>query len=250
MAKQGEIDYLRNIGADATRKAVHKPFSEPNCHLYLMQMGAILSLLPPPPARLLDVGCGTGWTSAFYARRGYTVVGVDISPDMIHHARMMKEREGLDNLEFVVGDYEDLAFAGEFDCAVFYDALHHALDEEAAVGMAYRALKPGGTCVTSEPGKGHARHPDSLEAVKKYNVTERDMPPAAIVAAGRKAGFRRFRVYPQAWELGSATYAYTGRVLQSLAQKWEWVRRLGSAALVLRLVLYRSRDSGIVVMVK
>src|SRR5947207_10528269 len=71
MAKSGEIDYLKNLSPADVWHAVHKPFSDDNCAGYLFNMGAVFSLLPPRPARLLDLGCGTGWTSIFFARAGY-----------------------------------------------------------------------------------------------------------------------------------------------------------------------------------
>jgi SAM-dependent methyltransferase len=250
MAKQGEIEYLAKIGPENVRHAVRKPFSEPQCPTHLMQLGAIMSLLPPAPARLLDAGCGTGWTSLFYARRGYDVVGVDIAPDMIAHANRLRDEEGLDNLRFVVTDYEEMDFDGAFDCAVFYDALHHAVDEDLAVSRVYRALRPGGLCVTSEPGKGHAASPGSVEAMRRFNVTEKDMPPQRIIAAGRRAGFREYRVYPNAQQLQEATYRYTGHRLRRLAEKRDWVRRLGSLVLLVRTQLFRIHDAGLVVMVK
>ena len=46
-------------------------------------------LLPAPPCRLLDAGCGTGWTSLFFARHRWEVVGCDIAPDMIAQAEEM-----------------------------------------------------------------------------------------------------------------------------------------------------------------
>jgi SAM-dependent methyltransferase len=199
MGKQGEIHYLRNIGESGLCHAVNKPFSDPNCHLYLTDLGAILALLPPPPARLLDLGCGTGWTSAFFARRGYEVVGVDICADMIAQANQLRERAALPSLRFVECDYEEMAFREEFDAAVFFDALHHAVDESLALRRAFRSLKPGGRCVTREPGEGHAQAATSVEAVAKYGVTEKDMPPAKIIALGRAAGFRRFYAFPLAW---------------------------------------------------
>ena len=250
MAKQGEIEYLAKIGPDNLRHALGKPFSDPHCPTYLMQMGAVMSLLPPAPARLLDVGCGTGWTSHFYARRGYDVVGVDIAPDMIIHAERLRDQEGLDNLHFVVADYEEMAFADEFDAAVFYDSLHHAVDEDLALAAVYRALRPGGVCVASEPGKGHADAPTSVEAVRQFNVTEKDMPPERIIAAGRKAGFRHFRVYPHAAQLQSATYHYTGNRLRGLVARGEWLRRLGSLVALVRTQLFYIRDAGLVVLVK
>jgi SAM-dependent methyltransferase len=248
MAKQGEIDYLARIGPDVLRQVLRKPFSDANRHLHLMQLGAILSLLPPVPARLLDAGCGTGWTSLFYAKSGHDVVGVDIAPDMIEQANRLKEQERVENVRFVVYDYEDMPFDACFDAAVFYDALHHAVDEGLALRAVHRALAPGGVCVTSEPGRGHAA--EAAEVARRFGVTEKDMPPARIIAAGRRAGFRQFRVFPNTRHLVESTYHYTGNRMRPLARRWEWARRLGSALALLRTQLWRVHDSGIVVLVK
>lgn len=194
MAKQGEIDYLQNIGEAGKRHALDKPFSDPLCPRYLIEMGTIMNCLPPAPARLLDLGCGSGWTSVFYAKRGYDVTGQDIAPDMIDLANENKARYGLSNLQFRVSDYEDLPFHDEFDGAIFYDSLHHSVDERAAIRAAHRALKPGGILITLEPGEGHSTAPLSIEAIEKYGVTERDMPPHLIVAAAKDAGFKRHSV--------------------------------------------------------
>ena len=87
--------------------------------------------MPPPPARLLDFGCGTGWTSGFFARRGYAVTGVDLAPDMIGLARRTQMAPGLD-LRFEVGDFDAVPAAESFEIAVFFDSLHHSLDERQA----------------------------------------------------------------------------------------------------------------------
>jgi SAM-dependent methyltransferase len=251
MAKQGEIDYLRNLSEEGVRHAVGKPFSDADCARYLQEIGVILSLLPSPPARLLDVGCGTGWTSLFFARRGYHVVGLDISEDMIYQANQLGEQEKLDNLTFVVGDYEVLdLFDGEFDAAVFYDSLHHAVNEDDALRMVCQALKPGGVCLASEPGLGHARSEEAREAVRKYNVTEKDMPPGRIIAAGKRAGFREFKVYPHAYHLGEIAYQGRGKWFRALADCWEWARRLEKALRLAKLLLLDLRRAGLVVMVK
>jgi SAM-dependent methyltransferase len=201
MAKQGEIDYLKNIGEVGVWHAANKPFSDPHCGRYLVELGAVISLLPSPPARLLDLGCGTGWTSVFFAKMGYDVTGVDIAPDMIDHANRNRDREKLDKLRFLVCDYEELRFQSEFDGAVFYDSLHHAVDEAVAIRQAFAALKPGGACVASEPGRGHQDAPETAEVVRKFNVTEKDMPPDKVIALGRAAGFRSFQVFPHAFEV-------------------------------------------------
>lgn len=174
---------------------MNKPFSDGNCGLYLLDFGTILSLLPKPPAKLLDLGVGAGWTSIFYAKHGYDVTGQDIAEDMISLANLNKKRNSIENVRFMTCDYEQTSFNGEFDCAVFYDSLHHAVDEEKAIQAAYAALKPGGVCITAEPGVGHAGSPQSQQAMKTYGVTEKDMPPRLIIKNGKKAGFTQFKIY-------------------------------------------------------
>jgi SAM-dependent methyltransferase len=241
MAKQGEIAYLEAIGEAGIRHAVNKPFSDVNCAGYLMEIGAIIELLPPPPATLLDVGCGTGWTSIFFARHGYQVTGLDIAKDMIFHANVSKQRNKLDNVRFLVGDYEEMTFDGEFDGVVFYDSLHHAMDEGLAIRMAYRALKPGGLCVTSEPGHFHAKGEGSLKAVKAFNVTEKDMPCRKVMALAREAGFQEVRRYPHAHEWGQRVYGVRG----------PFAGRTGLIIAICRFFAsYLRRDAGITLMRK
>jgi SAM-dependent methyltransferase len=195
MPKRGEINYVRLLGEGGARHAVNKPFSDEACGRYLADLGLVMGLLPPPPARVLDLGVGTGWTTVFLARRGYEAVGQDISADMIELANGNRERYAVPSASFVVQDYEEMPYREEFDAALFYDALHHAEDERLALGAVYAALKPGGICLTVEPGEGHGASPGARFAAEKYGVTERDMPPHHVIAVGRSFGFRQFRVY-------------------------------------------------------
>ena len=247
MAKQGEIDYLRNIGQDGIRHAVHKPFSDNECGKYLFELGAVFTLLPPPPARLLDIGCGTGWTSRFFAKRGYDVVGIDIAPDMIAQALEAARSEGFDNITFRACDYENAGFHCEFDCAVFFDSLHHAENEQQAVSMAFRALKPGGVCVTSEPGTGHQDQPGSIEAMQRWGVTEKDMPPKKIIQLGRKAGFTSFRVVPHAFDINVAVFKTALDIPQGEYSQSAYQKQADKSC---KFVLSVLDDSGMVRMVK
>ena len=250
MAKLGEMNYLRTIGEGGRRHAMNKPFSDQHCSNYLVELGAIFALVPPPPQRVLDIGCGTGWTSRFFARRGYDVLGIDISQDMIEAAQMVNEREGLTNPRFQVCDYEIMSEGNAFDIAVFYDALHHAVDEEAALRMAYQALKPNGICITSEPGRGHATSPHSLQAIAKYNVTEKDMPPSKIIAVARAVGFRKHQIYPHAFDLSRLVYQNEGRLLKWLPRRLGPIHKLATTLHFYLTVLRCRRRGGIVVLHK
>jgi ubiquinone/menaquinone biosynthesis C-methylase UbiE len=250
MAKSGEINYLKNLGPAGIQHSMNKPFSAVGCHRMLTEIGAIFTILPPPPARIIDIGCGTGWTSFFFAKRGYNVTGVDIAPDMIEYANQIKQREQIDDrLLFHVCDYENMQYKDEFDCAVFYDSLHHAENEYAALQSAYLALKSNGICVTSEAGRNHAKRPLTIEAVKRFGVTEKDMPPSLIVSIARQIGFSRVLVFPHLMEINRLVYESQGTI------KNEYpfligIRNLCVGIRILAQLVYKKRNSGITVLIK
>lgn len=194
MAKNDERQYFDAIGAEGLAHSIGKPFSDQtNVGALLNNIAAVLTLLPPPPARLLDLGCGTGWTSEFFARVGYEVVGVDISQKAIDAAR--NHYKDLPNVRFELSDFDELDFDNEFDAAVFIDSLHHTDAVRVTLQAAFKALKSGGALVACEPGKGHSKHPNSIEATQKYGVTERDMSPHIMSNALKKAGFTSIKSY-------------------------------------------------------
>ena len=206
MTKKAEIEYLDKIGEEGVIHAVNKPYSDSNRGGLFMELGAVMTLMPPPPARVLECGCGTGGTSCILARCGYDVTGIDIAPRMIHYSEQNRLRGGLDNARFVEGDFEEAGFSSEFDCVLFFGSLHHAESEASAVKAAYNALKPGGFFVASEPGLGHHLRRVAKDAMEKYGVTEKDMTPKKMWKAGREAGFTDFRVYPRSQVLSVITY--------------------------------------------
>jgi SAM-dependent methyltransferase len=205
MPRLGELTYYERIGESGRRHSVSKPFSDDDCGLYLLRAGALFGLLPPPPARVLDCGCGTGWLAYLLVRRGYDVVGTDVSPDAIALAQANPVFRDGNVPQFLVADSESLVFDAAFDAVVFFDSLHHAIDEASALRSAYRALRPGGVCIALEPGRGHSRQSRAIDAA--YDVTDKDMPPSHVCRVGRRAGFARCRVVPAPQHLGKALYA-------------------------------------------
>jgi SAM-dependent methyltransferase len=99
-----------------------------------------------PGRRLLDLACGTGKSTAPFARRGYDVAGCDISAAMLERAR-----ERVPSGRFVRGDLRDLPALGSFDALTcFGDSLNYLTSDEdlaAAFASARRNLAPGGALV-------------------------------------------------------------------------------------------------------
>jgi len=101
-----------------------------------------LRLLPPPGRATLDVGCGEGRVGAELEQRGYRVVGVDSSPQMVELAR---ERH-----EAVVADATALPFEdGSFDLALAYMSLMNMDDPSKARSACGRATETGSASPSS-----------------------------------------------------------------------------------------------------
>ena len=205
MASPGELTYYGRIGPEGREHALNKPFSDQGRGAQLMEVRAVLLLLPPPPARVLECGCGAGWLSYMLAKSGYDVVGQDISTQAIELARCNPMFRTLHKPPlFISSDFEESPFEGEFDAAVFFDSLHHSIDMPLAIRQVFRALKPGGLMIASEPGVGHARA--AAEFSRTWDVTDQDAPPKLILKLGREAGFSAGQVYPHAEFLGLKLY--------------------------------------------
>jgi SAM-dependent methyltransferase len=246
MPRPGELTYFARIGENGRRHALAKPFATGDCPYRLMQAGAVLALLPPPPARVLDCGCGSGWLTHLLQRRGYDAVGIDVAAQAIDLARSNPPFRSQADPAFHVLDSEAMAFDAEFDAVLFYDSLHHSVDEGRALACAYRALRPGGVCVTSEPGRGH--HARSRDVVARFDVTEKDMPSHHIVRLGRQVGFRSARVYPRWDEIGRVVYGGVPEPATALKRLLAWGPV--SALFVNFKLALQKHDRGIVVLRK
>jgi ubiquinone/menaquinone biosynthesis C-methylase UbiE len=101
----------------------------------------------------LDLGCGTGVVSVALAERGFTVIGVDHSPEMLEIARHKAREAGLaDSCSFEEGDVRRLRFAdGEFGIVTCQGLLHHLEDMQTCLAELERVLEPGGRFYISEP---------------------------------------------------------------------------------------------------
>jgi SAM-dependent methyltransferase len=205
-SKLNEIDYIDNISkikgvsrTEVENYHLGKPFLDNRRGWYLMDLGQILKLLPGPPARLLDLGVGSGWTSKYLALSGYQVVGLDIADSMIRLAK--SNCADVKNVDFFVCDYEAEIDQGLFDCALIYDALHHATDEVSLLRNVYSSLKPGGSLVTAEPGRGHSQSDNTKQAVKDFGVTEKDMDFSLQKKLLQGVGFSQVRQFYRLSEL-------------------------------------------------
>jgi SAM-dependent methyltransferase len=99
-----------------------------------------------PPGRILDAACGTGRHSVWLAARGYEVVGVDASLDML-----AKARAKLPGTRFEPGELTALPLPdASVDAALCALALVHVQDLHPALAELARVVRPGGKIVISD----------------------------------------------------------------------------------------------------
>jgi arsenite methyltransferase len=99
-----------------------------------------------PTENLLDAGCGAGWLSRILAKgvpQG-RVVGMDISDEMIHHAR--RASVSLENLVFVLGEVNEIPWeANFFDKAISVESSYYWPDPAKGLREIFRVLREGGS---------------------------------------------------------------------------------------------------------
>lgn len=102
--------------------------------------------------RILDLGCGMGDASVYFALQGATVVAVDVSAGMVDLTARLARRHGVDDrVASAVMPAEALQLEdGSFDLVYGNGVLHH-VDFLAAGREAHRVLKPGGRAAFIEP---------------------------------------------------------------------------------------------------
>jgi 2-polyprenyl-3-methyl-5-hydroxy-6-metoxy-1,4-benzoquinol methylase len=125
--------------------------------IYRSELSSWFVALPEVSARLaggkvLDVGCGLGWSTVSIAKAFPTVRvdGVDFDLASIEAAHEIAEREGVsDRVRFEVRDAAELAGAG-YDLVTFFEMLHDLARPVEALRAAREALAPGGVVLVAD----------------------------------------------------------------------------------------------------
>lgn len=122
---------------------------------------ALTMLRPEGGERILDLACGTGRHSLELVRRGFSVVGSEISPELVAIAKEEAASQGLE-ATFLEGDLRELDFEDEFDIVLNLNdgaVGYFETDEEnhRTFEVISRALKPGGHNLIQVPNVLYAR---------------------------------------------------------------------------------------------
>jgi SAM-dependent methyltransferase len=160
-------------------------------------MAMVLALAPG--ARILDVGCGSGWLCEYFARFGYDVTGIDISPALIEMARerLSKIPFGADherglNYRFLTHDIESTPLAETFDAVICYDSLHHFEDEHAVMRNLGKMMDQGSQLFLLEgerPPEGSETEEELRGVMRQYETLESPFTRSYLLELLRDHGF-------------------------------------------------------------
>jgi SAM-dependent methyltransferase len=126
------------------------------------EVDRVIKILQPRGGeRILDMACGSGRHSLELRRRGFSVVGADISPDLIEIARRDADEAGLE-VDFVLSDLRDLKFESEFDLVLNLNdgAIGYLESDEENLRtfeVISRALRPRGRNLIQLPNVLYAK---------------------------------------------------------------------------------------------
>jgi ubiquinone/menaquinone biosynthesis C-methylase UbiE len=161
--------------------------------------------------RVLDVCCGTGASAipaAVSVGATGQVLGIDIAESLLEQARNKSQQQGLDNIEFRYGDFENLGLPSEsFDAIVCVFGIFFVPDMVAAVRELWRMVRPGGKlAITSwgekvfEPANQifwSAIEAERSDLVKKFTPWDRISDPGSLQALLEAGGATQVEVFAQ-----------------------------------------------------
>jgi ubiquinone/menaquinone biosynthesis C-methylase UbiE len=147
----------------------------------------------PPPARILDVGCGTGVLAARLARAGYDTVGLDPSRGMLD---VMRERAP--EVRAVLGSGTEMPFDdGEFNLSLSVATMHHIADPDAvrrALEEMVRVVRPGGRILVWDHNPRNPYWPYLMKRVPQDQGNERLVDLEELLAGLESGGARPLSV--------------------------------------------------------
>ena len=140
-----------------------------------------------PPLVVADLGAGEGSSALLLSQSAKRVIAVDSSAKMIEVGRELARRAGVANIDFRLGDMEDVPIGnGEVELAFFSQSLHHALHPARAILEAARILAPGGRIIVLDLLKHRFEEARELYADEWLGFTESELE--AMLSAAEFTG--------------------------------------------------------------
>ena len=167
-----------------------RPVYRAEIESWLAAVPELTERLESGTARVLDIGCGIGWSSVCMAKAhpGVLVDGVDLDPASIEAAERVAESEGVaDRVRFELRDAATLAGAG-YDLACMFEMLHDLARPVEVLRAAREALNPDGVVLVADEPCGDAfAGPADEQERRHYGYSLLHCLPASMTEPGSAA---------------------------------------------------------------
>lgn len=173
-----------------------------------------------PRSRVLEVGCGTGLFTAFFAARGSRIVALDLSGQLLQKAR--ERCLPPSQVQLMETALEEFPAGDSFDAVIGSSVLHH-LDIPPSLEKIFGLLRPGGMMAFAEP---NMLNPQVFSERKFRRWFRRVSPDETAFVRWQlknalcRSGFERVRIVPFDW-LHPATPAKLVPLVQGIGRFME-----------------------------
>lgn len=102
---------------------------------------------------ILDIGSGAGTLGLYYANKGFTVLGIEISQKAVDSANQSAKHLGLENVKFTKMDFPEEIPKEKFDFIIFTEVIEHLEEDSLALKKIFYLLNSKGIVIISTPSK-------------------------------------------------------------------------------------------------
>lgn len=213
--RKGADEYPSRLSDESTTWLMQKPFDSNKGNPYTCKsLYSILNILQylklSPGSKIIEVGSGPGWLTEFLLELGYKVHAIEPSREMVQIA---KERISRSEIKYGMSLSENAAFSlstlEEIDDAeaasvhghavLFFESLHHLIDEDAGLKRAFDMLVDGGYLVVAGEGRWIPGDVELESALKKemaeFGTLENPFSQEYLKHVLTKIGFSEIEFY-------------------------------------------------------
>lgn len=164
-------------------------------------------------SHVIDMGCGWGTSTELLAFTGLQVTSLDINPSFVELVGRRAERIG-HPVQAVVGRFDHIPGDAQYDAALFYECLHHAIKPWEVLAYVHSRLNPGGKLlIAGEPVNRIWKHwglrtdPYSIYCIRKFGWFESGWSPAFLRKCIARSGFEIEHMKTEKNDIGWVTVA-------------------------------------------
>ena len=146
---------MKKVGVEDTGAYQFKDSLASGHHRY--NLPVISQLIPEGTHKILDAGCGNGYTTNWMASKGHTVWGSDYSQSGVDLATVNFPELTFFQADLIAGPPKIIPL-GDYDGIISIEVIEHLFDPEKFLANLWSAIRPGGFLILTTPCHGYVKN--------------------------------------------------------------------------------------------